>query len=306
MARDLATASIQRPLGHFVKGLGFCSVHSKTAVEKELLMTQSNDQLREMVRQKYAEIVTTPLTGCGTSCCETGEKAEENFNMIGDAYDGISGYVADADLGLSCGVPVEHAGLKAGQTVLDLGSGAGLDVFVTRSEVGETGHVIGVDMTAEMVAKARENAEQSGFDNVEFRLGEIEHLPVRSDSIDVVISNCVLNLVPDKQRAFAEIYRVLKPGGHFCISDIVSSQELPFWVKGIAEAYAGCVAGALPKEDYLKLIQETGFNDITVAAERRINVPAELIAKSLSKEQQEQAEANDLHVMSVTVTAVKL
>ena len=157
-----------------------------------------------------------------------------------------------------------------------------------------------------MVAKARENTEQSGFDNVEFRLGEIEHLPVRSDSIDVVISNCVLNLVPDKQRAFAEIYRVLKPGGHFCISDIVSSQELPHWVKGIAEAYAGCVAGALPKVDYLKLIQETGFSDITVAAERRINVPAELIAKSLSKEQQEQAEANDLHVMSVTVTAVKL
>ena len=268
-------------------------------------MTQSNDQLREMVRQKYAEIVTTPLTGCGTSCCETGEKAEENFNMIGDAYDGISGYVADADLGLSCGVPVEHAGLEPGQTVLDLGSGAGLDVFVTRSEIGETGHVIGVDMTAEMVAKARENAEQSGFDNVEFRLGEIEHLPVRSDSIDVVISNCVLNLVPDKQRAFAEIYRVLKPGGHFCISDIVSSQELPHWVKGVAEAYAGCVAGAVPKDDYLKLIQETGFSNITVATERRINVPAELIAKSLTREQQEQAEDNDLHVMSVTVTAMK-
>ena len=305
MARGPATALIQRPLASFGRGLGFCSVHSKTAVEKELLMKQTNDQLREMVRQKYAEIVTTPLTGCGTSCCETGGKAEENFNMIGDAYDGISGYVADADLGLSCGVPVEHAGLKTGQTVLDLGSGAGLDVFVTRSEVGETGHVIGVDMTAEMVAKARENAEQSGFDNVEFRLGEIEHLPVLSDSIDVVISNCVLNLVPDKQRAFTEIHRVLKPGGHFCISDIVSSQELPHWVKGVAEAYAGCVAGAVPKDDYLKLIQETGFSDITVATERRINVPAELIAKSLTREQQEQAEDNDLHVMSVTVTAVK-
>ena len=176
---------------------------------------------------------------------------------------------------------------------------------MTRSEVGETGHVIGVDMTAEMIAKARENAENSGFDNVEFRLGEIEHLPVRSDSIDVVISNCVLNLVPDKQRAFAEIYRVLKPGGHFCISDIVSSQELPHWLKGFAEAYAGCVSGAIPKDDYLKLVQETGFSHIEVATERRIHVPAELVAKSLTREQQQEAVDNDLHVMSVTVTAVK-
>jgi arsenite methyltransferase len=268
-------------------------------------MTQSNDQLRDMVRRKYAEVVTTPQSCCGTSCCETGEPAEENFNMIGDAYDGVSGYVADADLGLSCGVPVEHAGLQPGQTVLDLGSGAGLDVFVARNEVGDSGHVIGVDMTAEMIAKARENTEKSGFDNVEFRLGEIEHLPVLSDSVDVVISNCVLNLVPDKQRAFAEIFRVLKPGGHFCISDIVSSQELPEWVKGIAEAYAGCVSGAIPRENYLNLIRETGFNNVTVASERRINIPIEMIAKSLTREQQEIAAANDLHVMSVTVTAIK-
>jgi ubiquinone/menaquinone biosynthesis C-methylase UbiE len=277
----------------------------KTVVEKELLMTQSNDQLREMVRQKYAEVVSTSPSGCGTSCCETGQELKDDYNMIGDAYDGISGYMADADLGLSCGVPVEHAGLQAGQTVLDLGSGAGLDVFVTRSEVGESGHVIGVDMTAEMIAKARENAEKSGFDNVEFRLGEIEHLPVLSDSVDVVISNCVLNLVPDKQRAFAEIYRVLKPGGHFCISDIVSSSELPDWLKGVAEAYAGCVSGAIPKEDYLKLIRETGFSHVTVATERRIHVPAELVTKSLTREQQEEAVEDDLHVMSVTVTAVK-
>ena len=268
-------------------------------------MTDSNDQLRDMVRQKYAEIVKTSTPGCGTSCCETSAETEDNYNMIGDAYDGISGYMPDADLGLSCGVPVEYAGLQPGHTVLDLGSGAGLDVFVARNEVGESGHVIGVDMTAEMVAKARENTEQSGFDNVEFRLGEIEHLPVLSDSIDVVISNCVLNLVPDKQRAFAEVFRVLKPGGHFCISDIVSSRRLPEWLKGIAEAYAGCVAGAIPKENYLKIIEETGFNQVTVASEKRIHVPAELIAKSLTREQREEAIDDDLHVMSVTVTAVK-
>ena len=268
-------------------------------------MSESNNQLREIVRQKYAGIAKSSLSDCGTSCCGSGEQEEDNYNMIGDAYDGVSGYVADADLGLSCGVPVEHAGLEPGQTVLDLGSGAGLDVFVARDEVGDSGHVIGVDMTAEMIAKARENSEISGFDNVEFRLGEIEHLPVRSDSIDVVISNCVLNLVPDKQSAFTEIFRVLKPGGHFCISDIVSSQELPHWLKGVAEAYAGCVAGAIPKEDYLELIRKTGFSAITVASERRIHVPTELIAKSLSREQQEEAVGKDLHVMSVTVTAMK-
>ena len=250
-------------------------------------MTQTDDQLREVVRQKYAEISKSPRSGCGTSCCGKSEAAQDDFNMIGDAYDGISGYVADADLGLGCGIPVEHAALRPGQTVLDLGSGAGLDVFVARSEVGESGHVIGVDMTAEMIARARANAKQSGFDNVEFRLGEIEHLPVLSDSVDVVISNCVLNLVPDKRRAFAEIFRVLKPGGRFCISDIVSSQDLPDWVKGIAEAYAGCVSGAIPREDYVRLINETGFSQVEVASERRIQVPADLIAKSLTREQME-------------------
>lgn len=263
----------------------------------------SNDQLREIVRQKYADVVTG--SDCCAPCCGSEEKPVDEFNMIGDAYDGVSGYVADADLSLGCGVPVEHAGLQSGQTVLDLGSGAGLDVFVARSEVGESGHVIGVDMTAEMIAKARENAQKSGFDNVEFRLGEIEHLPVVSDSVDVVISNCVLNLVPDKQRAFAEIFRVLKPGGHFCISDIVSSRELPEWVRGIAEAYAGCVAGAIPKAHYMKLIEQTGFEQLNIASERRIDVPAELVAESLTAEQLQQAVKNDLHVMSVTVTAQK-
>jgi arsenite methyltransferase len=268
-------------------------------------MKPSNDELREIVRKKYAQIVNSSAAGCCTPCCEMPEKAEIEYNMIGDAYDGVSGYVADADLGLSCGVPVEHAGLLPGHTVLDLGSGAGLDVFVARNEVGEKGHVIGVDMTTEMVAKARENTAASGFDNVEFRVGEIEHLPVESDSIDVVISNCVLNLVPDKQRAFAEIFRVLKPGGRFCISDIVSSRELPEWVQGIAEAYAGCVAGAIPKNDYLELIQDTGFDRVKVVSERRIEIPDDLTTSLLNPAQRKLADSSDLHVMSVTVTAVK-
>ena len=264
-------------------------------------MQQTNDQLREMVRQKYAQVVKSSSDGCCGSSCG----GEDKLNMIGDAYDGIEGYMAEADLGLGCGVPVEHAGLQSGHTVLDLGSGAGLDVFVARKEVGAGGRVIGVDMTAEMIARARENVRRSGYDNVEFRLGEIEHLPVLSDSIDVVISNCVLNLVPDKKQAFAEIWRVLKPGGHFCVSDIVASSELPGWLKGVAEAYAGCVAGAIPREDYLQLIQQTGFSRIEVARERRIEVPAELLAGSLTPGQQEQIANSDLHVMSVTVKAVK-
>jgi SAM-dependent methyltransferase len=268
-------------------------------------MTDKEDRLREVVRHKYAEIVQSKAAGASASCCGPSQECSSEFNMIGDAYDGVSGYVADADLGLGCGLPVEHAGLAPGQTVLDLGSGAGLDAFVARKVVGATGRVIGVDMTAEMVARARENARKSGFENVDFRLGEIEHLPVRSNSVDVVISNCVLNLVPDKEQAFAEIHRVLKPGGHFCISDIVASRELPEWVKGIAEAYAGCVSGAIPKEEYLQLIREAGFKGVKVAAERRIEVPADLIAKSLTRQQREVAEKTDLHVMSVTVTALK-
>ena len=200
-------------------------------------MSETHRQLRETVRRKYAEIARSDSSGCCTpKCCTSDESKEVPYSMIGDAYDGIDGYVASADLGLGCGLPVEHAGLLPGQTVLDLGSGAGLDAGVARSEIGESGHVIGVDMTAEMIARARTNAEQAGFDNVEFRLGEIEHLPVAADSVDRVISNCVLNLVPDKQRAFAEIFRVLKPGAAFCISDIVASRAQPAWATGIAEA----------------------------------------------------------------------
>ena len=181
--------------------------------------------------------------------CDAGEWCSPDFYVDGE------------------GQCVEPAGSGGEGDSCDLGCGAGLDAFVARNEVGATGRVIGVDMTAEMIAKARDNAAKLDLDNVEFRLGEIEHLPVRSGTIDVVISNCVLNLVPDKQRAFAEVHRVLRPGGHFCISDIVASRELPEWVKGIAEAYAGCVSGAIPKSDYLEIIAATGFGQVTVRAD---------------------------------------
>jgi ubiquinone/menaquinone biosynthesis C-methylase UbiE len=267
-------------------------------------MNRKDDQLREMVRRKYAEIAENARTsGFASKCC--GPESGAAYSMIGDAYDGVGGYVADADLGLGCGLPVEHAGLQPGQVVLDLGSGAGLDAFVARRLVGAEGRVIGVDMTAEMVSRARENARRQGLENVEFRLGEIEHLPVRSESVDVAISNCVLNLVPDKRRAFIEIYRVIKPGGHICISDVVSSAPLPDWVKGVAEAYAGCVAGTLPRADYLEQIRAAGFSAIEIAAERVIEVPQSLLEKSLTPEQREAATELGLRLTSITILAHK-
>ena len=266
-------------------------------------MSQGENELRDTIRQKYADIATGQRIVGGTSC--NSDQSDAGVTMIGDAYQGVDGYVADADLGLGCGLPVEHAGLRPGHVVLDLGSGAGLDAFVARREVGAAGRVIGVDMTAEMIAKSRENVTKLDYDNVEFRLGEIEHLPVDPQSVDVVISNCVLNLVPDKTRAFAEIFRVLRPGGHFCISDIVTSAPLPDWTAKIVDLYVGCVAGALVEKDYLALITRAGFENIEIRTSKRIEIPGEIISKFASAQQLADAVAHDLHVTSITVTGVK-
>lgn len=232
----------------------------------------SADALRRSVRDKYAAVAR----GEALACCSPSGSLDE-INMIGDAYDGVDGYVAGADLGLGCGLPVEHAGLAPGQTVLDLGAGAGLDAFVARRAVGETGRVLGVDVTPEMVEKARHNAAALGYTNVQFEHGDIEALPVPDASVDVVVSNCVLNLVPDKARAFAEMVRVLRPGGHFCVSDVVSRGALPDAVRASAELYAGCVAGALDQAEYLALLAEAGFDDVEVVAERPLDLPDGLL-----------------------------
>jgi arsenite methyltransferase len=230
------------------------------------------DTLRAAVRDKYASVARGEvLSCCGDSGCS------DEINMIGDAYEGVDGYVAEADLGLGCGLPVEHARLVAGQTVLDLGSGAGLDAFVARREVGESGRVIGIDFTPEMVAKARENAARLAYGNVEFVEGSIEEMPIDDASVDVVISNCVLNLVPDKARAFAEMARVIRPGGHFCVSDIVTRGELPAEIRQSAEMYAGCVAGALEEAEYLDLLRGAGFEAVEVVVSRPITLPAGLL-----------------------------
>ena len=199
--------------------------------------------------------------------------APDGLNVIGDAYAGVAGRLDEADLNLGCGVPTRHAALQPGETVLDLGSGAGNDVFIARHEVGPEGRVIGVDMTPDMIAKARANAAKLGFANVEFRLGEIEHLPVEAGSIDVIISNCVLNLLPDKAPAFAEMFRVLRPGGRFCVSDIVATGELPEGVRNAAGLYVGCIAGAMPEAEYLGLIDEAGFADVGSPRPSRLSCP---------------------------------
>lgn len=266
-------------------------------------MNTSSEEVRAAVRNKYAAIARGDADGCGcSSCCDSDDNGEVT-NMIGDAYARVDGYVAAADLQLGCGVPTEHAGLEAGQTVVDLGSGAGLDAFVARRIVGDAGRVIGVDFVPEMIAKARANAEQLGVDNAQFVEGDIEDIPLDADTADVVLSNCVLNLVPDKTRAFAEIFRILRPGGHFCVSDIVADGELPEAIRRSSELYAGCVAGALDENDYLDRIASAGFVDVSVPTRRRIEIPAEALPDNLPAS--ERAAFDDGGLWSITVRGTK-
>lgn len=230
---------------------------------------QSPDSIKASVRDKYAAIARSKSD---VSCCSScGEDLE--VSMIGDDYDGVDGYVAEADLQLGCGVPTDLADIHPGDAVLDLGAGAGLDAFTARHITGSEGRVVGVDMTPEMVQKAQANAASLGFENVTFVEGDIEALPLEDAQFDVVISNCVLNLVPDKPTAFAEMWRVLRPGGHFCVSDIVVRGTLPDEVRRSAEMYAGCVGGAIEEGEYLDLLGAAGFEDVAVARRKTIDVP---------------------------------
>ena len=229
---------------------------------------QNQNQIREMVKEKYASIATQSVEQNATSCCGATACCTEVYNIMADDYKNLEGYHPEADLGLGCGLPTQFAKIKEGDVVIDLGSGAGNDCFIARAETGETGKVIGIDMTEAMINLARINAEKLNFHNVEFRLGKIEALPVTSNVADVIVSNCVLNLVPDKNKAFAEIHRVLKPGGHFSISDVVLTGELPEKIIQTAEMYAGCVSGAIQKTEYLDIIDPgSAFRFFTGIAE---------------------------------------
>lgn len=262
-------------------------------------------EIKEVVREKYAEIANQSKTVNEASCCGVGSCTGVDYTIFSEDYSKLKGYNPDADLGLGCGLPTEFALIKEGDVVIDLGSGAGNDAFVARAISGDKGKVIGIDFTEEMINKARENAEKLGFNNVEFRFGDIESMPVTANKADVIISNCVLNLVPDKTKAFQEIYRVLKPGGHFSVSDVVASGKLPASIKAGAELYAGCVSGAIKKEDYLGIIEETGFENIKVQKERVIEIPDDIYLKFISEEELKKFKESGVNLISINVYADK-
>ena len=266
----------------------------------------SNEKIKEMVKQKYAEIALQNQDTNASSCCGSGGCSTEVYNIMTDDYDHLEGYNPDADLKLGCGLPTEFAKIKKGDYVVDLGSGAGNDCFVARAETGESGKVVGIDFTPEMIEKARNNADKLGFNNVEFRLGDIENIPLMSNVADVVVSNCVMNLVPNKPKAFAEVQRILKPTGHFSISDIVLVGDLPEKIKNAAEMYAGCVASAIQMEDYLKIIENSGFKNISLQKKKPIIVPDDILKNYLNDEEIQQYKDSTTRIYSITVFAEKL
>ncbi len=266
----------------------------------------TNDEIKEMVKQKYSEIALQDQDTNASSCCGSGGCTTEVYNVMSDEYNHLNGYSADADLKLGCGLPTEFAKIKAGNTVVDLGSGAGNDCFVARHETGETGKVIGIDFTPEMISKAQLNADKLNYNNVEFRLGDIENIPTMSNIADVVVSNCVMNLVPNKPKAFSEVHRILKVGGHFSISDIVLTGELPEKIKNAAEMYAGCVASAIQKEDYLDIIKNSGFKNIVIQKEKPIIIPNDILKNYLDEEEIKTYNSNKNIIFSITVYAEKL
>ena len=266
----------------------------------------SNEEIKEMVKQKYAEIALQNQDTNASSCCGSGGCSTEVYNVMTDDYDHLEGYNPDADLKLGCGLPTEFAKIEKGNFVVDLGSGAGNDCFVARAETGETGKVVGIDFTPEMIEKARNNADKLGFNNVEFRLGDIENIPLMSNVADVVVSNCVMNLVPNKTKAFAEVQRILKPTGHFSISDIVLVGDLPEKIKNAAEMYAGCVASAIQMEEYLKIIENSGFKNITLQKKKPIIVPDDILKNYLNDEEIQQYKDSTTRIYSITVFAEKL
>ena len=266
---------------------------------------ETTEQLKEIVRQKYSEIALQDKEDNKSSCCGSGCCSIETSNIMTDDYSNLAGYNPDADLGLGCGLPTQFAKIKKGDVVIDLGSGAGNDCFIARAETGDAGKVIGIDFTPAMIDKARANAEKLGFSNVEFRQGDIEKMPVTANTADVIVSNCVLNLVPDKHGVFQEMFRILKPGGHFSISDIVLVGTLPKKIQEAAEMYAGCVSGAIQKQAYLELIDINGFKNITVQKEKIITIPNDILAQYLNPEEITAFSNSGTGIVSVTVFAEK-
>lgn len=266
---------------------------------------ETPEKVKELVKQKYSEIALQDKATNQSSCCGSGCCSTEVYNIMADDYTELEGYNPDADLGLGCGLPTQFAKIKKGDVVIDLGSGAGNDAFVARHETGDTGKVIGIDFTPAMIEKARANAALRGFNNVEFREGDIEKMPVAANMADVIVSNCVLNLVPNKDGVLKEVYRVLKPGGHFSISDIVLEGELPPAIQEAAEMYAGCVSGAIQKKEYLDLIEKNGFKNINVQKDKLIVIPDDILSQYLNDEALAAFKNSGTGISSITVYAEK-
>ena len=266
---------------------------------------KSDQELKDLVRERYDKIAHQDKAVNAASCCGATTPSNKIYNIMMDDYSSVDGYAEDADLGLGCGLPTAFAQIKTGDTVIDLGSGAGNDCFVARHETGPTGKVIGIDFTPSMIAKARNNADKLGYNNVEFREGDIDAIPVGNAIADVMVSNGVLNLVPNKKKVIAEMHRVLKPGGHFSVSDIVLEGELPEALRHDAEMYAGCVAGAIQKTDYLGFIAEAGFKNITIQKSKPIVIPDDLLEKYLSAEEMASFKSGTTGIFSITVFGEK-
>lgn len=263
------------------------------------------EELKQIVKDKYGKIAGQNSENqsccCGSSCCGP----EVDYTVFSEDYKNREGYNPDADLSLGCGIPTDFAGINPGDHVLDLGSGAGNDCFVARALVGESGKVTGLDMTEQMIKKARENCNKLKFTNVEFVLGDIEKMPFKNDRFDVVISNCVLNLVPDKSKAFSEIYRVLKPGGRFCVSDVVIRGNLSEKIRKDAEMYAGCISGASEMNDYLKVAETTGFLNINIHKQKEIKLPESLLSEYNNQQELKSFKTGETGIFSITVSASK-
>jgi len=267
---------------------------------------EASEQIKQIVKEKYSEIAGQSREENASGCCGVGCGCSTiDEGVMAEDYSQLKGYAPEADLGLGCGLPTEFALIREGDVVVDLGSGAGNDAFVARSVAGPQGKVIGIDFTEKMIAKARANAEKLGYDNVQFRYGDIEEIPVDDNVADVVVSNCVLNLVPDKQKAFKETYRILKPGGHFSVSDIVLKGELPESVRKSAELYAGCVSGAIQMEEYLEIVKSAGFTSLQVQKEREITIPDEILSVYLSSDELQKYRSGAVGVYSITLYAEK-
>lgn len=279
----------------------------KTVKTISSTVTKTNEELKQLVKEQYSLLALNSDSLKNACCCGTKPNAASKkvFTIMSEDYSSLRGYEPDADLGVGCGIPTQYANIKKGDIVVDLGSGAGNDCFIARNEVGNYGKVIGLDFSPEMVTKARFNNAKRGYTNVEFIEADIENMPLEDNTIDVVVSNCVLNLLPQKDKIFKEIYRVLKTGGHFCVSDVVLNGTFPKEFINNAALYAGCIASAIQRDEYLQEIKNANFESITVQQTKTIEIPDNVLYDHLDESTIQKYKAGNLGVYSITVTGIK-